>query len=123
MEHVFDERQPIYQQLMEWITNGVLSGELPEETAVPSLRQVSAQWRINPLTVQKSYQELQQRGILQRRRGLGFFVVKGARALLREQARRRFRNKDWPALLGRAELLGFSRDDLRQWLSEEDNND
>ncbi len=97
--------EPIYLQLRQVVLSQILSGSLPEGEAVPSVRQVASQERINPLTVSKAYQTLVDEGLLEKRRGLGMFVNDGARAKALEQERQRFMNEEWPATLARIQDL------------------
>ena len=83
------EGAPIYRQLRDRVIALILDGSLKEGDAVPSVRQVAADFRINPLTVMKAYQALSDEGLLEKRRGLGMFVNAGARAALLSDERSR----------------------------------
>ena len=108
----FDQKTPIYQQLAESIRQDILSGALPAETAIPSVRQISVEYGLNPQTVLNATQLLIQEGLLEKRRGLGMFVQKSARKQLNQSASDRFKNETILALVQEAQLLSISQTDL-----------
>lgn len=108
----WDDREPIYMQLAQTVLENILRGALPEGEAVPSVRQVASQERINPLTVSRGYQILVDDGLLEKRRGLGMFVAAGARELALAQERARFLADEWPKTRSRIALLGLNVDQL-----------
>jgi len=108
----FDQKTPIYQQLAESIRQDILTGALKEENAIPSVRQISVEYGLNPQTVLNATQLLIQEGLLEKRRGLGMFVQKQARKQLNTSASERFRNETVQALVQEAQLLSISREDL-----------
>jgi len=101
MVHVWNDSGPIYRQLRDRVVAMILDGELKEGEAVPSVRQVAVDFQINPLTVSKSYQELVDEDLLEKRRGLGLFVRDGARERLLDLERQRFLSDEWPVLKAR----------------------
>ena len=113
----FDDSAPIYLQLRHMVLQGILRGALSEGEAVPSVRQVAAEEKVNPLTVSKAYQMLVDEELLEKRRGLGMFVRDGAkqRALLQE--RETFLQEEWPKVLERIDSLGLT---AAQLLGEEE---
>lgn len=115
----WDDSQPIYRQLRERIVSLIIDGVLKEGEAIPSVRQVAAEYRINHLTVSKAYQELVEEDLLQKRRGLGMFVAEGARQRLLERERKQFMEAEVPALLERTKRLGVSADELIELLNKE----
>jgi len=112
MQAEWSEDTPIYKQLRERIVALILEGELSTGDALPSVRQVAADYRINPLTVSKAYQELSEENIVEKRRGLGLFVNEGAKSQLLSQMREQFLNEEWPRILARMELLGLTVEEL-----------
>ncbi len=108
----FDQKTPIYQQLAESIRQDILTGSLAAETAIPSVRQISVEYGLNPQTVLNATQLLIQEGLLEKRRGLGMFVQKSARKQLNQSASDRFKNETIQALVQEAQMLSISRDDL-----------
>jgi GntR family transcriptional regulator len=108
----WDDRQPIYQQLADQLAAGLLDGEPPEGEAMPSVRQLAGRHLLNPLTVSRALQALADTGVLENRRGLGLFVVPGARERLRAAERDRFLHNEWPRLRSRLRRLGIERQQL-----------
>ncbi len=108
----FDQKTPIYQQLAESIRQDILSGALPEETAIPSIRQISSEYSLNPQTVLNATQLLIQEGLLEKRRGLGLFVEKKAQKQLNKSASERFKSETIQSLVEEARLLAISKTDL-----------
>jgi len=112
MDREWNETQPIYRQLRDRIVAMILDGALNEGDPLPSVRTVSAESRVNPLTVMKGYQQLVDEGLVETRRGLGMFVNQGARALLLKSERESFLKEEWPRLRDHIERLGLSVEDL-----------
>lgn len=108
----WNDSQPIYLQLREKIIALIIDGVLAEGEAVPSVRQVSSQYRINHLTVAKAYQELVDDGLLEKRRGVGMFVLAGARQQLFEREKHKFIETEVPKLAERMTQLDISVDEL-----------
>jgi GntR family transcriptional regulator len=108
----FNDSQPIYRQLRDRVVAMILDGDLQEGDPLPSVRNVSAEHRVNPLTVLKGYQQLVDEGLVEARRGLGMFVKDGAAKLLLQGERERFLNEEWPRVLETIERLCLSQDDL-----------
>jgi GntR family transcriptional regulator len=108
----WQEHEPIYHQLAQLVLEQIIRGSLQEGEAVPSVRQVAAQERINPLTVSRAYQSLVDEGLLEKRRGVGMFVAPGAKAAALAAQRQRFLSEEWPALLSRIRLLELKLEDL-----------
>ncbi|NQV15660.1 GntR family transcriptional regulator, partial [bacterium] len=100
------------QQLAESIRQDILAGSLPAETAIPSVRQISVEYGLNPQTVLNATQLLIQEGLLEKRRGLGMFVQINARKQLNQSASERFKNETIQALVEEAHLLSISKADL-----------
>lgn len=103
---------PIYRQVQERVLAMILDGELKPGDALPSVRQLAVDYRINPLTVSRAYQELDEATLVEKRRGLGLYVREGAREQLLTQERERFLRDEWPALQRRIERLGLTVRDL-----------
>lgn len=112
MDPKWDEDQPIYRQLRDRVVAMILEGVLGEGDALPSVRNVAAEYRLNPLTVLKGYQELVDEELVEKKRGRGMFVNAGARAKLMKAERRRFLDKDWPKVLATIERLGLDETEL-----------
>ena len=110
--HTWDDRQPIYQQLADQLAAGLLDGDPVEGAAMPSVRALATQHLLNPLTVNRALQALGDEGLLENRRGLGFFVIQGARERLRAVERQRFLETEWPRLRERLRRLDISPEQL-----------
>lgn len=116
----WDESQPIYRQLRDRVVAMVLEGALKEGEALPSVRQVATEYRLNPLTVLKAYQQLADEGLVEKRRGLGMFVAPGAGAALLKDERRRFLEQDWPKIQATIQRLGLDAERLLESTSPAD---
>jgi len=101
------ENQPIYRQLRELVAERIMDGSFVEGQAIPSVRQVAADYQVNHLTVGKAYQELVELGLLQKRRGLGMYVIEGARGALTRREQQQFIDEELPAFAERARMLGL----------------
>ena len=108
----WDESQPIYRQLRDRVVAMVLEGTLKEGEALPSVRQVATEYRLNPITVLKAYQQLADEGLVEKRRGLGMFVAPGASSALHKDERQRFLATEWPRIQGMIQRLGLSAEEL-----------
>jgi len=112
MDPKWNEDLPIYRQLRDRVVAMILEGVLADGDALPSVRNVAAEYRLNPLTVLKGYQELVDEGLVEKKRGRGMFVTDGARVQLLKDERQRFQDKEWPLVVATIERLGLSVKDL-----------
>ena len=110
----WNDSQPIYRQLKAKLLDMILDGHVAEGEAMPSVRQISLDMKINPITVIKAVQELEGEGAVEKRRGLGMFVRDGARESLRAQAREDFLTREWPLIAARLSRLDINLSDLLQ---------
>jgi GntR family transcriptional regulator len=108
----WNDDQPIYRQLRDRMVAMILEHAVAEGDALPSARTVSAEYRINHLTVLKAYQELADEGLVENRRGVGLFVNPGARERLLRSERRRFLDDEWPRVRATIQRLGLSPEEL-----------
>ena len=120
MDPKWNEDQPIYRQLRDRVVAMILEGVLGEGDALPSVRNVAAEYRLNPLTVLKGYQELVDEGLVEKKRGRGMFVNEGARVELLKAERGRFLDKEWPKVIATIKRLGLDAEEL---LKQESNKD
>jgi len=120
MDPKWNEDQPIYRQLRDRVVAMILEGVLGDGDALPSVRNVAAEYRLNPLTVLKGYQELVDEGLVEKKRGRGMFVNDGARVQLLKDERSRFLKKEWPKITATIERLGLDAADLLKEVSEEE---
>src|SRR5205085_8020910 len=112
MDSEWNDSQPIYRQLRDRVVAMILDGLLNEGDPLPSVRNVAAEYRVNPLTVLKAYQELVAEQLVETRRGLGMFVNAGAPDLLLKAERERFLRDEWPRLAASIERLGLTHKEL-----------
>ena len=103
---------PIYRQLKEKVIAMMLDGLLKPGDALPSVRQVAAEYQLNPITVSRAYQELADEALVEKRRGLGMYVTEEASKKLLTNERDRFLNEEWPLVLERIQRLGLTASDL-----------
>ena len=112
MDREWNDNQPIYRQLRDRIVAMILDGVLKEGDPLPSVRNVAAEYRINPLTVLKGYQQLVDEQLVETCRGRGMFINLGARDLLLQGEREKFLTEEWPRIDATIRRLGLSADDL-----------
>jgi GntR family transcriptional regulator len=112
MDQKWNDNQPIYRQLRDRVVAMILDGVLKEGDPLPSVRNVAAEYRVNPLTVLKGYQELVDEQLVESRRGLGMFVSAGAHQRLLRGERKRFLVDEWPRIAETIRRLGLSTDEL-----------
>ena len=114
MTQDWKEDQPIYRQLRDKVAAQILAGAIKEGEALPSVRTVAVDLQINPLTANKAYQELVDENLIEKRRGLGMYVLKGARERLLALEKKRFLEEEWPAFAARIAALGLRAEELLQ---------
>ena len=112
IEPEWNDGQPIYRQLRDRVVAMILDGVLGEGDPLPSVRTVAAEYRVNPLTVLKSYQHLVDEQLVEKRRGLGMFVNVGARELLLRSERQKFLQEQWPRIRATIQRLGLTPQEL-----------
>ena len=112
MDRGWNDNQPIYRQLRDRVVAMILEGVLKEGDALPSVRNVAAEYRLNPLTVLKGYQELVDEQLVEKKRGLGLFIREGARDLLMRGERQKFLAVEWPRVYATIQRLGLRAEEL-----------
>ena len=112
MDPKWNDDLPIYRQLRDRVVAMILEGVLGDGDALPSVRNVAAEYRLNPLTVLKGYQELVDEGLVEKKRGRGMFVTDGAQKQLLKDERQRFIEKEWPMVAATIARLGLSAEQL-----------
>ena len=110
--HEWNDSQPIYRQLRDRIVAMILDGVLKEGDALPSVRTIAVESRVNPLTVLRGYQELVDEQLVESRRGRGMFINAGARNLLLEGERQKFLAEQWPRVCATIQRLGLRTREL-----------
>ena len=108
----WNDAQPIYRQIRDRVVAMILDGALKPGDALPSVRSVAAESRVNPLTVLKAYQHLADERMVEARRGLGMFVNDGARDMLMKAERQRFLDEEWPKIRDTIRRLGLTVEEL-----------
>lgn len=108
----WDADKPIYLQLYQQVLTRILDGYIKEGEALPSVRKVAAQYQINPLTISKAYQMLQDEHIVEKQRGKGLFVNAGVQDLMLERERESFLTQQWPQILQQITRLKLSAEQL-----------
>src|SRR6266705_5952667 len=112
MDREWNDSQPIYRQLRDRVVAMILDGALQEGDPLPSVRTVAAEYRINPITVLKGYQQLVDEQLVETRRGRGMFVNAGARDLLLKGERQKFLAEHWPRIHATIRRLGLRAEEL-----------
>src|SRR5580698_10291037 len=114
MDHEWNDNLPIYRQLRDRVVAMILDGVLKEGDPLPSVRNVAAEFRVNPLTVLKAYQQLVDEQLVEKRRGLGMFVKNDSRKALMKDERQRFLEDEWPKVFATIQRLGLTPDELQR---------
>src|SRR5438309_10491510 len=112
MDSEWNDSQPIYRQLRDRVVAMIVDGVLNEGDPLPSVRNVAAEYRVNPATVVKGYQQLVDEGLVETRRGLGMFINAGARNLLLQGERQKFLGEEWPRVYATIQRLGLKAEEL-----------
>jgi DNA-binding transcriptional regulator YhcF (GntR family) len=112
MDSEWNDNQPIYRQLRDRVVASILDGLLKEGDPLPSVRNVAAEYRVNPITVLKGYQQLVDEQLVEKRRGLGMFIKPGARDLLLQGERQKFLEEQWPRVVATIQRLGLTLEEL-----------
>src|SRR5215217_671080 len=112
IEREWNDGQPIYRQIRDLVAAMILDGVLDEGDPLPSVRHVAAEYRVNPLTVLKSYQQLVDEQIVETKRGRGMFINPGARNLLLRGEREKFLTEQWPRIHATIQRLGLTAEEL-----------
>jgi GntR family transcriptional regulator len=119
MSVTWNDTTPIYLQLKERVVAMMLDGVLKPGDALPSVRQVAADFQLNPITVSRAYQELADEALVEKRRGLGMYVNEGAPEKLLASERERFLREEWPAVVERIHRLGLRMEELMRTAGQE----
>ncbi len=112
MDREWNDNQPIYRQLRDRVVAMILDGVLKEGDPLPSVRTVAAEYRVNPLTVLKGYQQLVDEQLVESRRGLGMFVKVDAHNKLLAGERQKFLAEEWPRISATIQRLGLKAEEL-----------
>ncbi|MCO6486712.1 MAG: GntR family transcriptional regulator [Saprospiraceae bacterium] len=115
----FSDQRSIYMQIADFICENILSGAMKPDERVPSVRDMATQIEVNPNTVQRSYTWLQERGILQNRRGIGYFIEQDAYVKVKQMKREHFVSEELPELFRKMSLIGYDMEDLQSFFSRQ----
>jgi GntR family transcriptional regulator len=123
MDREWNDSQPIYRQLRDRVVAMILDGVLKEGDPLPSVRNVAAEYRVNPLTVLKGYQELVNEGLVETKRGRGMFINDGARGMLLQGERQKFLSEEWPRIHAIIQRLGLRAEELLNQAADRSSED
>ena len=112
MDPNWNDSQPIYRQLRDRVVDMILEGVVEDGGALPSVRNVAAEYKLNPLTVLKAYQQLVDDDLVEKKRGRGMYVKEGARQRLLSDERKRFLATEWPRIVETVRRLGLAPEEL-----------
>ena len=119
MVEQWKDDRPIYLQLKDQILTMIMDGVLAEGEALPSVRKVAVEYQINPITASKAYAELVDDGLVEKKRGLGMFILEGARKNLLAAEQKAFLEVEWPKIVEQISRLGL---DTKELLRVSDND-
>jgi GntR family transcriptional regulator len=112
MSTQWDNDTPIYLQLYQQVISRILDGYIKEEEALPSVRTVASQYQLNPITISKAYQMLQDEQLVEKQRGKGLFVKQGTQAIILTREKEAFLTRQWPQILQQISRLKLSPEEL-----------
>jgi DNA-binding transcriptional regulator YhcF (GntR family) len=108
----FTESQAIYLQIAKIIEEKILRKEWVEEERIPSVRDLAVAMEVNPNTVVRTYEILQQKEIIYNKRGIGYFVSEKAHSIVKKEWKKNFKEQDLPEFFKNISLLDFSMDEI-----------
>ncbi|MEC3882058.1 GntR family transcriptional regulator [Parapedobacter sp. 10938] len=108
----FKSKDAIYLQIADYVNEHILLGRWVVNEKIPSVRELAADLQVNPNTVMRTYEHLQQSGVIFNKRGIGFFVAEQAKRHIKKQQRERFLERDLPEFFRNMYLLGISPDEI-----------
>lgn len=112
----FSAATPIYIQIGERLCDEIISGNYPEESRVPGVREYSVQLEVNVNTTTKAYDRLAQQNIIYQKRGMGYFVKSGARELILSERKHQFMQHTMPQIKARMQMLGITHEEIMEIL-------
>ena len=110
----FNAHKPIYLQICTQIYEKILSGDLKAEDRLLSVREFGIELGVNPNTIMRSYETMQNAGIIYNKRGIGYFISAEAKDIVLKQMREEFLEKELPEVIKKMKLLGISMDDMKK---------
>lgn len=119
----FKSTKGIYLQIVDNLCQQILQGQLKLGDRVASVRDLAAEFEVNHNTVMRAYANLQEAGIFDNKRGIGFFVSEKALELIKQTEKANFFNQDLPDFLLKVKLLQLNSADLNELVTAIKNND
>ncbi len=111
----FNNRSPIYLQIAQYIHDLIISSSWVEEERIPSVRDMAMQLEVNPNTVIRTYSMLQDEGILENQRGIGYFTAKGAKKEVLKKRREHFIKSELPNLFDSMRKLDITLEEIETY--------
>lgn len=111
----FKNSKGIFLQIADSISEKVIGGQYPPGEKIPSVRDLATEMGVNPNTVMRTYTELQTRGIIDNKRGIGFYVSVEAVRIIRDWKRREFFEIDLPLIMKQTKMLGITFEELKPY--------
>ena len=121
---ITNDNKPLFLQIKAWIEDHILRDEWHSGSQLPSVRELSAEFGVNPNTIARIYERLTLDGTVRSARGVGFFVAEEAKSAIIKQRKEEFYNEQMPAFIQQMQLLGITPDEIQEqynkFLSDED---
>jgi GntR family transcriptional regulator len=109
----FRDNEAIYLQIAGYVSENILLAKWRPEDKVPSVRDLAVELQVNPNTVMRTYEFLQNQQVIYNKRGIGYFVAPGAETKVKQYRRERFLQQDLPQFFKNISLLEIDLDELR----------
>jgi len=109
----FKDKQSIYIQIADYVSEHILLGQWPPGERIPSVRDLAATLEVNPNTVVRTYEYLQAREIISSQRGVGYSAAENAESLIRADRKERFLETELPEFFKTLYLLNINMEDLQ----------
>ncbi len=119
----FKNNKGIFLQIADSISEKVMEGKYAPGEKIPSVRDLATEMGVNPNTVMRTYSELQTRGIIENKRGLGFYVTNDAIRIIHQWKKKEFFENDLPLILRQTRMLDIKFDDLKPYFDNSNNSD
>ncbi|MBE6220156.1 MAG: GntR family transcriptional regulator [Rikenellaceae bacterium] len=121
---ITNDNKPLFLQIKAWIEDHILRDEWQSGSQLPSVRELSAEFGVNPNTIARTYERLTLDGTVRSARGVGFFVAEEAKSAIIKQRKEEFYNEQMPAFIQQMQLLGITPNEIQEqynkFLSNED---
>jgi GntR family transcriptional regulator len=111
----FRDNEAIYLQIAAFVSDNILLGKWPAEQKIPSVRDLAVELEVNPNTVMRSYEFLQNQEVIYNKRGLGLFVAPDGYEKVKTYRKERFIEQDLPVFFRNIYLLDINPEDLAKW--------